>query len=82
MTEVGQPRSNQDRSFKRGTKDAKVFPSLGRKSHLRALRVCVVNFRFSLKKFFHAQTDQAKCFAARIFARVEKRREQDCGFIT
>ena len=44
--------------------------------------VFVVNFWCSLKKFFHAQTDRAKCFAARIFAVVEKRGEQGCGLMT
>lgn len=58
------------------------FLSLGRKSHLRVLRVFAVNFWFSLKQFFHAQTDQAKCFVAGIFALVEERCEQGCGFVT
>ena len=47
---------------------------------------CAVRLRGKLlvlaKKLFHAQTDQAKCFVARIFALVEERCEQGCGFVT
>ena len=60
----------------------RFFSRSGRKFHLRVLRVFAVNFRFSLKQFFHAQTDQAKCFAAGIFALVEKWSEQGCGLMT